>query len=243
MKTYIINLKDAVLRREYMRKQLQLLPPSLSVEFVEAVDGRIMSSQERENKYDTEKFRLRYTKEVRPGEIGCTLSHQMCYEKLMHSEEKYALILEDDIVVRPNVDSVFPCIEELIQTDKPLVILLSGWYWFGETKKIDTHYHVANVYDAFLTHAYIINRAAAALLIEPRPFITADDWFYIRKKGVKICALLPHLIDQDWSGTNPTSINEVKRVTCKGMWKRKFQIRLHSLYLKVLKLVNHFEKA
>ncbi len=135
MKTYIINLKDAVLRREYMRKQLQLLPPSLSVEFVEAVDGRIMSSQERENKFDTEKFRLRYTKEVRPGEIGCTLSHQMCYEKLMHSEEKYALILEDDIVVRPNVDSVFPCIEELIQTDKPLVILLSGWYWFGETKK------------------------------------------------------------------------------------------------------------
>ena len=121
--------------------------------------------------------------------------------------------------------------------------MLSGWYWFGETKKIDTHYHVANVYDAFLTHAYIINRAAAALLIEPRPFITADDWFYIRKKGVKICALLPHLIDQDWSGTNPTSINEVKRVTCKGMWKRKFQIRLHSLYLKVLKLVNHFEKA
>lgn len=243
MKTYIINLKDAVSRREYMRKQLQLLPPSLSVEFVEAVDGRIMSSQERENKFDTEKFRLRYTKEVRPGEIGCTLSHQMCYEKLMHSEEKYALILEDDIVVRPNVDSVFPCIEELIQTDKPLVILLSGWYWFGETKKIDTHYHVANVYDAFLTHAYIINRAAAALLIEQRPFITADDWFYIRKKGVKICALLPHLIDQDWSGTNPTSINEVKRVTCKGMWKRKFQIRLHSLYLKVLKLVNHFEKA
>lgn len=74
MKTYIINLKDAVLRREYMRKQLQLLPPSLSVEFVEAVDGRIMSSQERENKFDTEKFRLRYTKEVRPGEIGCTLA-------------------------------------------------------------------------------------------------------------------------------------------------------------------------
>lgn len=243
MKTYIINLKDAVSRREYMREQLQLFPPSLSIEFVEAMDGRVMQPQERENKFDTKKFRLRYTKEVRPGEIGCTLSHQKCYEKLVHSEEKYALILEDDIVVRPNMDSVFPRIEELMQTDKPLIFLLSGWYWFWGTKKIDTHYHVANVYDAFLTHAYIINRAAAALLIEPRPFITADDWFYIRKKGVKIYALLPHLIDQDWSGTNPTSINEIKRVTCKGMWKRKFQIRLHSLCLKALKLVNHFEKA
>ena len=55
----------------------------------------------------------------------------------------------------------------------------------------------------FLTHAYIINREAASLLIEQRPFITADDWFYIRKKGVKLYAVLPHLLDQDWSGEYP----------------------------------------
>ena len=39
MKAYIINLKEAIERRNYMQKQLALLPPSLSSEFIEAVNG------------------------------------------------------------------------------------------------------------------------------------------------------------------------------------------------------------
>lgn len=35
MKAYIINLKEAIERRNYMQKQLALLPPSLSSEFIE----------------------------------------------------------------------------------------------------------------------------------------------------------------------------------------------------------------
>ena len=242
MKTYVINLKDDVLRREYMHGQLRLLPPSLSVEFVEAVDGRAMSQQESENKFDAEKFLLRYRRKVRPGEVGCTLSHQKCYEKLMRSGEKYALILEDDIVVRTDVCSVFPQIEKMVDTDKPLVVLLSGRYWFLGTKRItQTNYRVANVYDAYLAQSYVINRAAAALSIESRPFVTSDDWFYIRKKGVKIRAILPHLIDQDWSGTFPSTINNVKRESCEGMWKRKFQMRWHKRCKSVLKRINHYE--
>lgn len=105
------------------------------------------------------------------------------------------------------------------------------------------HYRVANVYDAFLTHAYAINRAAASLIIESRPFIAADDWFYIRKKGVKIYAFLPHLLDQDWSGEYPTSINQEKKKQCKGMWKKKMEISLHYFFLKILCFIKRYEKA
>ena len=139
----------------------------------------------------------------------------------MESRDKYALILEDDIVIRHNIDTLVPEIEKLLNTDEPRVILLSGWYWYLGTKTIKQHYCLARVYDAFLTHAYIINREAASLLIEQRPFITADDWFYIRKKGVKLYAVLPHLLDQDWSGEYPTSINQEEKKTMSRVVEKK----------------------
>ena len=242
MKTYIINLKEATERREYVQKQLALLASSLSVEFVEAIDGRRMSKAEQDKFFDLGRFRLRYTKEARPGEIGCTLSHQKCYRKLVESGEEYALILEDDIVVRRNVELMFSEIKEMLVSDQPCIILLSGWYWYLSAKPIAQKYSLAKVYDAFLTHAYVINRAAASLLIEHRPFITADDWFYIRKKGVKIYAFLPHLLDQEWSGAYPTTINQNEKEQCAGMWKRKIEILLHSILLKLLFFFKRFEK-
>lgn len=243
MRTYIINLKEAIERRRYMEQQLTLLPSFLSCEFVEAVDGRAMSKSERDEKFNSEKFRLKYAKEVRPGEIGCTLSHQKCYRKLIESDEKYALILEDDIVVRQNIDIFFPEIEKMLDTHEPRIILLSGWYWYLATRMIKEHYRLVTVYDAFLTHAYAINRSAASLLTECRPYITADDWFYIRKKGVKIYAFLPHLLDQNWSGDHPSLINQEERIECKRLWIRKIAICFHSFCLKFLCFIKRFEKA
>lgn len=80
------------------------------------------------------------------------------------------------------------------------------------------------------------------MIIESRPFITADDWFYIRKKGVKIYAFLPHLLDQDWSGEHPTSINQEEKKQCRGMWIRKLRIYIHSFFLKVLYFMKRYEK-
>ena len=104
MKAYIINLKKSVDRKKYMQEQLEKMF-FLSAEFVEAVDARGMTEREKNVFFDTELFCKRYVKEVRPGEIGCTLSHQKCYRKLVESRDKYALILEDDIVIRHNIDT------------------------------------------------------------------------------------------------------------------------------------------
>lgn len=69
MKAYIINLKEAIERRNYMQKQLALLPPSLSSEFIEAVNGKGMNREQLEENFDYEKFQLRYAKEVRPEKL------------------------------------------------------------------------------------------------------------------------------------------------------------------------------
>lgn len=52
MKAYIINLKEAIERRNYMQKQLALLPPSLSSEFIEAVNGKGMNREQLEENFD-----------------------------------------------------------------------------------------------------------------------------------------------------------------------------------------------
>lgn len=206
MKAYVINLKDAVSRREYMNGQLKFLPSSLSIEFVEAVDGRIMSPQERDNKFDTEKFRLIYMKEARPGEIGCTLSHQKCYRKIVEEDIQSAIIFEDDLIINEDLKPIIPDVEKWLSSDEPRLLLLSGWFWYTTKKNFDSSHHICRVIGGFLTHSYALNLSAAKLMIDERPWYVADSWSMFIKRGINIMGLSPHICDQDWSGIFKSSV-------------------------------------
>lgn len=240
MKTYIINLKRSPERKVYMEDILKDLS-WLQYEFVAAVDGKAMSDNECEEYFNTGKFKSRYSRNVRPGEIGCTLSHQKCYRKIVNDDEPYVLILEDDIL-RPSTDFEFVIknIENVISTEVPQIILLSGWYWFNGTFELTSKYKIVNVFEALLTHAYIINKPAARILMEERPYITADDWRYIRRKGIKLQAVYPHLIDQNWDGSLPTTVNigEKKQGIIRWYFFNAFRL----VYMKFLKVIGHFER-
>ena len=129
----------------------------------------------------------------------------------------------------------------MMETENPRIILLSGWYWFKRTHDFISNYKLADVFDAYLTHAYVINRAAAELLIENRPFIIADDWGYIRQKGVKLQAVYPHIINQNWSGDLVTTVN-IENTNKKSI-KWYFRNMIHLAALKILYYTGHFEKA
>lgn len=240
MKTYVINLERSLERKAYMQQILKHMP-FLAAEFVPAVDGKAMNDGEKMARFDVEKFKRRYGVDVRPGEIGCTLSHQKCYRKIVDDNEQYVLILEDDILLpKVKLDGLLKKAGKIMDTDTPLVLLLSGRYWFLGTSRFVDYYKIANVYNAFLTHAYLINRAAAKILIEKRPYITADDWLYIRNKGVKIQAILPHLIDQNIE--NLVSTVQPKNKPRKSL-KNKFRFFLNRVFMKLLRIIGHFEKV
>lgn len=239
MKTYIINLERSTERKIYM-KQILANIPFLDHEFVSAVDGKAMNEVERSAQFDIEKFKLRYSVNVRPGEIGCTLSHQKCYQKMVANNEPYVLIIEDDILEPANdISEVISKIEDIMATETPRIILLSGWYWFKRTHEFVRNYKLADIFDAFLTHAYVINQAAAKLLIEKRPSITADDWWYIRQKGVQVQAIYPHLIEQNWEGDLATTVNVEQNKRKSIGWYCRNAFRL--AHLKFLKISGHFE--
>ena len=124
MKAYIVNLKSSLERRLYIKRLLQGYP-SIQIEWIEAVDGRKLSNEKKEQLFDISQFQRHYLKEPRAGEIGCTLSHQQCYHTLLKSTEKSVLVFEDDIVLNANIEELIPEIEKFLNVDEPRVLLLS----------------------------------------------------------------------------------------------------------------------
>ena len=92
MKTFVINLERASHRKEFMSKQLCNFT-FLDVEFVEAIAGRKLEQSEVNSLFDVTSFYKLYKRFPLSGEIGCTLRHLKCYEKLLKSDKKVTLIL------------------------------------------------------------------------------------------------------------------------------------------------------
>lgn len=96
MRTYVINLPRAADRRQFM--EAQLANSSLDWEFVEGVEGRSLSSNERSSLVDQTAVE-RWPTWLTPGAIGCILSHKRVYERVAADKSNVALVLEDDALV------------------------------------------------------------------------------------------------------------------------------------------------
>lgn len=248
IKSYVINLKDSTDRRERVMVELSKYP-FMNYELVEAVDGRKMSQEDIDRQFDCRRFLLRTGRKVLPGEVGCTLSHRECYRKLLSSGDDIALILEDDVSFFSGEKEV----EELLGTlagrmiGKPCVITLTRhryYYPWGEHSIGD--YSLCRVREAWGTCAYLINRKAAAVLLNiGKPYFVADDFLIMNKKHIRVEGVfpmlaigasemyeLPSLICEDWGAVRLEGVlqyfsilkyfsGKCKRLLCKMKILRK----------------------
>ena len=98
MNTYIINLKESTERKRYMESLLKPYEDFLNIRFIEAVNGKNFSEEQIKTIWNqTGTFQI-YGRFMRNTEIGCALSHRKCCEELLESDEKVALVVEDDLV-------------------------------------------------------------------------------------------------------------------------------------------------
>lgn len=189
IKTFVINLNSAKVRKEYM---LNLLFPYsfLDVEFVEAIDGRKLTEEQRLVSFNDEKCLKLLGRQLNGGEIGCTLSHRKCYQKLLDSKLEYGLVLEDDIsLIRDFNDIKRYDIDKYLRTDNPIILILSGDYWYWRKNKI------CSVYDCVGAYAYFINKSAAMRMLSIKATSVADHWLFYKTLGIKIKAIMPYMID------------------------------------------------
>lgn len=191
IKTYIVNLATSTARKEYMQELLGEYG-FLEQEFVEAVDGRVFSQEERAQAFDDKTCYKRYGHDVKGGEVGCTLSHFKCYNKLAQSNEKFILIFEDDITIIRNLNNLdWSEVAEFMSVDEPRIMFLSGDYWYWDKKPF------TRVFSAVGSYAYLINHAAAERILNKIqvPSNLADDWDVYKQLGVKLFAVHPYMVD------------------------------------------------
>jgi glycosyl transferase family 25 len=98
---FVINLDSSVDRIENMQAQCNEL--GLTFERVSAVRGKNLSSDEKAAVYNRAVNLAKYDKELNDGEIGCYMSHARCWEQIVAQNLDYALILEDDAILTPEI--------------------------------------------------------------------------------------------------------------------------------------------
>lgn len=100
MLRFFINLDRSTERCRSITVRLN----ELGLEFtrMSAVDGKTLSGEFCESiqyPINDPDVRSRYTRQITQAEIGCFLSHRRCWEALLASDEHYAAIIEDDLVI------------------------------------------------------------------------------------------------------------------------------------------------
>lgn len=241
---YVINLKSNPERKEYMERVLYPFPFIKPV-FIEAVDGREMRFSELENTFDQAGAYRRYGRMMSSGEVGCTLSHLECCKKLLESGEDYAIVFEDDLVLRNNplLEDALYEIAQMEMTDSPAITILNGDYWYLSKSSLNETYSLAKVFDAVCAGAYMINVAAAKKLLEMGPDHIADDWRSIKKHGIALFASYPHMGDQNRLDFKTTIANSKNGKTDRKNLKLASAISSYfdSGINRFLKLIKHFE--
>ena len=97
MKTYYINLDRSHARRDWMESQLSEL--KLDYERIPAVDGANLSKQELKSKVDRKRMYWYSPRRLNPAQVGCFLSHRDAWKKIAAGQDRYAVVMEDDILI------------------------------------------------------------------------------------------------------------------------------------------------
>lgn len=103
LKTFLINLDRRPDRLMFVKQQLVSL--GIAFERVSAVDGSCLTDAQKAI-FNQQRFALECKRKVVDGEIGCALSHQAVWQQMVAENIPYALILEDDVQLKPELASL-----------------------------------------------------------------------------------------------------------------------------------------
>ncbi|HBZ14402.1 MAG TPA: hypothetical protein DEO73_01405 [Pantoea sp.] len=230
MKVFIINLEKYAARKNHALNQCQNI--GLQAEVFNAIDGRLLSPQDIKAQTHPE-----LSAGLTESEIGCALSHQGVYQKMLSENIDVALVLEDDVQFDDNSCDIISYLVANIPKHPTLYLLSDVRKYLRGGKKISASEHkLVTVSQAALAHAYIINLSAAKKLYDfMNPvWLEADRWTYLIECGVvDIKAVVPavgHLSELSHESTiwhceaeleRKKVIRELRKVTVNKIRKKR----------------------
>lgn len=202
MKTFLISLPQDEGRRDLLKSRFP--QASKAFEIVSAIDGRSMSAREY-FQFAAPLYRAK-GELLSPAEVGCALSHLNAYRQFLNTDEKMALILEDD--VEGCDEDIRRILRVAGQLDNDFLLccgaqdgLRSRKWLFGKQRNASE----AGVFTVnghsyrqmWRTACYVLSRGMAADLLARQSEVLhkADDWAALLKysKGeVLFCDVLSH---------------------------------------------------
>lgn len=121
MQTFVINLKRATQRREFMEKQLQKL--GLPYQIFDATEGKALSQEFINTNCDTAMM-AKHPDWLTLGMVGASLSHFYLYQHMVKNNIDMAFILEDDMELDAEVAQALRYVEQnqhLFNKKEPLL--------------------------------------------------------------------------------------------------------------------------
>ncbi|WP_267523544.1 glycosyltransferase family 25 protein [Campylobacter sp. MG1] len=246
MKFFIINLEQDIEKRQKITALCESL--GLNYEIIKAVYGKALSEDEiKQNTYPKEEQLKLFKRTLSLGEIGCAMSHRLCYQKIIEQNLEDAIILEDDAVFDKNLLEFLKYKNEF---PKDLELLLLGHYkqmYYDDGFMINSpFYKYFNIQikkwnikrivgGGNGTHGYYITKKGVKKLLNlmNKIYIPAD-WYTNNDRHTNLYALYPTLINPDLAETSSTQVNPINKKRSKiskyfKLFKTKIQFFIPSL--------------
>ena len=127
---YVINLDRSKLRWNKLENECKKYNLN-NINRISGIDGQnlLIKNLIRNNTVHQKNkwwFRLKVIKnsESLKGSIGCALSHINLWKKIYNSNDKYSLILEDDVIISFSTKKINQIIEKLVQSQEVMIGIL-----------------------------------------------------------------------------------------------------------------------
>lgn len=179
MQVFVISLKAAQDRRAFIKKQLDDL--GIQFEFIDAAWGK--DYYDDPEYYDREKALKIELRDLTPGEVGCAISHQKAYDKIIEQNLPYAFVMEDDAVASPDLPEALERIKDFVKDN--MLITFERCDVFNKKSRVDFFKNYSLVKPKMIrlgamsqAAGYLITRAAAEKIRNKnRPvYVPADSW-------------------------------------------------------------------
>lgn len=161
---WVINLDRSPQRLARVSEQLQRL--GLPWTRMPAVDARALSDEQRAA-LDEAGFRRKHGMPPLAGELGCYLSHVETMRRFLATEDRFAVVLEDDVLLRDSLPAV---LEGLVrQADRWDMVKLSAVHRGTPVPYLEVapgHQLAVMLSQCTGSSAYIINRKAAQAYLQ-----------------------------------------------------------------------------
>ena len=201
---------------------------AMPFEFIDAVDGCLLSQKEISKVYSKWRARFCHGKGLSRGEIGCALSHLKFYRNVL-KEGAAGFVFEDDVELGDNIKKALGEIEDFLAfRTTPTLVQLPGLErdlpHRAGVKEKDNFIKVINPTG---TYAYGINSSAAELLLDVfNPIKCPIDYYryLIRHYGLEVFAYSEKMVSVDMESESTIGLERFKtykgiRWICFKVWR------------------------